>query len=67
MISNIIVYKTVAFLCECFDCCAEEDAYNTYASQLVRLYLAEGIACRHEVFVVADDPDEIVKVSLVIS
>jgi hypothetical protein len=61
------VYKTVAYLCEYFNCCAEEDAYNTYASQLVRLYLAEGIACKHEVFVVADDPDEKLKVSLVIS
>ena len=30
---------------------AEEDAYNSYASYLVKYFLAEGVMCGHALFV----------------
>ena len=44
----------------------EEDAFNTYSSQLVRLFMAEGIVNKHDLFLASYDlqPMELLKVAI---
>ncbi|XP_075879993.1 elongator complex protein 4 [Nelusetta ayraudi] len=41
----------------------EEDRYDSYSRMILKYFLAEGVVCRHELFVAAaqDDPDEILQ------
>lgn len=43
---------------------AEEDRYDSYSRMILKYFLAEGVVCRHELFVATaqDDPDEILQV-----
>lgn len=43
---------------------SEEDRYDSYSRMILKYFLAEGVVCRHELFVAAaqDDPDEILQV-----
>lgn len=59
------------FLCLCtqlvvLSCAsvAEEDRYDSYSRMILKYFLAEGVICRHELFVATaqDDPDEILQV-----
>lgn len=53
-----------------FDCCCilflflEEDRYDSYSRMILKYFLAEGVVCRHELFVAAaqDNPDDILQV-----
>lgn len=43
---------------------SEEDRYDSYSRMLLKYFLAEGVVCRHELFVAAaqDNPEEILQV-----
>lgn len=42
----------------------EEDRYDSYSRMILKYFLAEGVVCRHELFVAAaqDNPDDIIQV-----
>uniref|UniRef100_A0A8C2WP23 Elongator complex protein 4 n=1 Tax=Cyclopterus lumpus TaxID=8103 RepID=A0A8C2WP23_CYCLU len=42
----------------------EEDRYDSYSRMILKYFLAEGVVCRHELFVAAaqDNPDDILQV-----
>lgn len=42
----------------------EEDRYDSYSRMILKYFLAEGVVCRHELFVSAaqDNPDDILQV-----
>lgn len=43
---------------------SEEDRYDSYSRMILKYFLAEGVVCRHELFVAAaqDNPDDILQV-----
>lgn len=43
---------------------AEEDRYDSYSRMILKYFLAEGVVCRHELFVATaqDNPDDILQV-----
>lgn len=42
----------------------EEDRYDSYSRMILKYFLAEGVVCRHELFVSAiqESPDDILQV-----
>lgn len=42
----------------------EEDRYDSYSRMILKYFLAEGVVCRHELFVATaqDNPDDILQV-----
>lgn len=43
---------------------SEEDRYDSYSRMILKYFLAEGVVCRHELFVASaqDNPDDILQV-----
>lgn len=43
---------------------SEEDRYDSYSRMILKYFLAEGVVCKHELFVAAaqDNPDDILQV-----
>lgn len=43
---------------------SEEDRFDSYSRMILKYFLAEGVVCRHELFVATaqDNPDEILQV-----
>lgn len=56
MCDNLIVLVSVSLL--------EEDRYDSYSRMILKYFLAEGVLCRHELFVATaqDNPDDILQV-----
>lgn len=57
----VFTLKLLSLSCASF---AEEDRYDSYSRMILKYFLAEGVVCRHELFVATaqDDPDEILQV-----
>ena len=57
----ILVFHTFNCLFSLF---SEEDRYDSYSRMILKYFLAEGVVCRHELFVAAaqDNPDDILQV-----
>lgn len=58
---QIIVVLFLFYLLNFF---LEEDRFDSYSRMILKYFLAEGVVCRHELFVAAaqDNPDDILQV-----
>lgn len=58
------VYLSFPLALKFFVSLLEEDRYESYSRMILKYFLAEGVVCRHELFVAAaqDNPDDILQV-----
>lgn len=59
--SRVFTLELLFLACASF---SEEDRFDSYSRMILKYFLAEGVVCRHELFVAEaqDDPDEILQV-----
>lgn len=62
LVSSQILIAVVFFVCSIS--LVEEDRYDSYSRMILKYFLAEGVVCRHELFVATaeDNPDDILQV-----
>lgn len=55
-LTTILLLSVISF--------SEEDRYDSYSRMILKYFLAEGVVCRHELFVASaqDNPDDILQV-----
>lgn len=58
---TLLPHKLIVFVFSSF---LEEDRYDSYSRMILKYFLAEGVVCRHELFVASaqDNPDDILQV-----